>query len=73
VASPVGVEGPFHDPRVIPLSPKAIGSRLVGILEEILKTPFQLIEPMLPSSNDDKKDRSRPQEDFEEPPQTPAP
>ncbi len=73
VAIPVGVEGPFHDPRVIPLSPKAIGSRLVGILEEILKTPFQLIEPMLPSSNDDKKDRSRPQEDFEEPSQTPAP
>ncbi|WP_054032212.1 AsmA-like C-terminal domain-containing protein [Desulfatitalea tepidiphila] len=73
VAVPVGVTGPFHNPRVIPLSPKAIGSRLVGILEEILKTPFQLIEPILPSSNDDNKDRSRPQENAEEPPQTPAP
>ena len=73
VAIPVGVEGPYNNPRVIPLSPKAIGSRLVGILEEILKTPFQLIEPMFPSSDDGKKDRSRPQENAEEPQQTPAP
>jgi len=73
VAIPVGVEGPFHDPRVIPLSPKAIGSRLVGILEEIVKTPFQLIEPMFPSSDAHGKSRTGSHENDDDLPQAPAP
>ncbi|RJQ78149.1 MAG: hypothetical protein C4519_12355 [Desulfobacteraceae bacterium] len=50
VAVPVGVRGPLTNPNVTPLSPKAVGSRLLGIMERTLETPFKLIEPILPSS-----------------------
>lgn len=52
VAIPMGVDGPLSDPRVVPLSPKSVGGRLLGILERTLKTPFRLIEPVLPGNND---------------------
>ncbi|MFZ1984478.1 MAG: AsmA-like C-terminal domain-containing protein, partial [Desulfatitalea sp.] len=50
VAIPVGVQGPLSDPEVVPLSPKAVGSRLLGILERTVKAPFELVEPILPKS-----------------------
>jgi hypothetical protein len=50
VAIPVGVYGPVTNPEVRPLSPKAVGSRLLGIMERILQTPLKLIEPILPKS-----------------------
>ncbi|KJS30629.1 MAG: hypothetical protein VR64_15565 [Desulfatitalea sp. BRH_c12] len=52
VAIPVGVRGPLANPRVTPLSPKAVGQRLLGIMERTLKTPFRLIEPILPSQEE---------------------
>jgi len=47
VAIPVGVKGPAFDPKVLPLAPSAIGSRLGGILKRTVKTPFRIIEPIL--------------------------
>jgi hypothetical protein len=47
VAVPVGVRGTLSNPRVTPLAPKAVGTRLLGIMERILKAPFELIEPIL--------------------------
>jgi uncharacterized protein involved in outer membrane biogenesis len=44
VAVPVTVRGEIADPTILPLSPKAVGSRVLGILERILKAPFQLVE-----------------------------
>lgn len=52
VAIPVGVSGPVTDPKVVPLSPKAVGSRLLGIMERTLETPFKLVEPILPKSQE---------------------
>jgi uncharacterized protein YhdP len=46
VAVPVGVKGPLNDPAVVPLSPAAVGSRLGGILERTLKTPFRILSPL---------------------------
>lgn len=50
VAIPIGVKGPLHDPKIIPLSPKAVGARLTGILGGILKAPVQLVEPIFRQS-----------------------
>jgi hypothetical protein len=46
VAVPVGVKGAAADPRVVPLSPTAVGSRLGGILKRTLKTPFRILSPL---------------------------
>jgi len=47
VAIPVGVKGPVVNPTVVPLSPAAVGSRLGGILERTIKTPFRILSPLL--------------------------
>jgi hypothetical protein len=58
VAVPVGVKGPAADPRVVPLSPKAVGSRLGGILKRTLKTPFRILSPLLKDKpSKDQKDK----------------
>jgi len=60
VAVPVEVKGPAADPEVVPLSPKAIGSRLTGILERTIKAPFQLVEFDHASSQSDQKKQEVP-------------
>lgn len=47
VAIPVRIKGPQTDPKVLPLSPTAVGKRLGGILKRTLKTPVRIIEPLL--------------------------
>lgn len=47
VAVPVEVKGPLTNPKIFPLSPKAVGSRLMGIMERTVMAPFQLVEPIL--------------------------
>jgi uncharacterized protein involved in outer membrane biogenesis len=47
IAIPVGVRGTMKAPKVIPLSPKAVGNRLAGILSRTLKAPIEIVEPML--------------------------
>ncbi len=47
VAIPVGVKGSVVNPTVVPLSPSAVGSRLGGILERTIKTPFRILSPLL--------------------------
>jgi uncharacterized protein involved in outer membrane biogenesis len=46
VVVPVEVKGPFSDPSIVPMSPKAVGSRLMGIMERTLMAPLQLVEPI---------------------------
>jgi hypothetical protein len=48
VAVPVRVKGPAADPEILPMAPSAVGSRIVDIIERILKTPYRLVEPILP-------------------------
>lgn len=47
VAIPVRVKGPGADPDILPLSPKAVGARLGGILKRTFKAPVRIIEPLL--------------------------
>jgi hypothetical protein len=47
VAVPVEVKGPLTNPKIFPMSPKAVGSRLMGIMERTVMAPFQLVEPIL--------------------------
>jgi hypothetical protein len=52
VAVPVRVKGPAADPKVVPLSIEAMGSRIGGILKRALETPFKIVEPILPEVSD---------------------
>jgi len=54
VAIPVGVQGPAVDPVVVPLSPGAVGSRLGGILERTIKTPFRILSPLWKDKSPEK-------------------
>jgi len=46
VAIPVRVKGPAADPTITPLSPKAVGTRLAGILKRTINAPVRIIEPL---------------------------
>jgi hypothetical protein len=50
VAVPVRVKGPATNPRVLPLSIGAMGSRIGGILKRTLETPFKIV-PILPEGS----------------------
>jgi hypothetical protein len=43
LALPVSVTGDIRDPRVVPLGPRAVTDRLLGIFERTLKLPGKLI------------------------------
>jgi hypothetical protein len=44
-ALPVSVSGDIRDPRVVPLGPRAVSDRLLGIFERTLKLPGKLVVP----------------------------
>ena len=46
VSIPVKVSGPFADPTVTPLSPSAVGSSLMNLLENTVKLPVKIVEPL---------------------------
>jgi hypothetical protein len=53
---PVKVSGDLKDPKVTALSPSAIGSELLAIMERALDLPFHIINPLLPEKKkDDEK------------------
>lgn len=47
VSIPVEVTGNWNAPAVIPLSPTAVGSELLGIMKSTLGLPFKIIQPVL--------------------------
>jgi hypothetical protein len=47
ISIPVGVTGDISDPTVLPLSPSAVGSEILGIMKRILQLPVKLI-PFIP-------------------------
>lgn len=53
ISLPVRVSGSMDNPVVTPLSPQAVGDRLLGIMKRTLKLPFRLIEPILPREEED--------------------
>jgi len=51
VSVPVKIKGNLSDPEVSFLSPSAIGSAFLGIMERTIKLPITIIEPVLPGKN----------------------
>jgi uncharacterized protein YhdP len=47
LALPVGVSGDIRDPLVVPLGPRAVTDRLLGIFERTLKLPGKLVVPLV--------------------------
>lgn len=50
IALPVSVSGDIRDPLVVPLGPRAVSDRLLGVFERTLKLPGKLVLP--PGSGD---------------------
>jgi hypothetical protein len=48
IVIPVAVRGDLKNPQVLPLSPGAIGSRLVDIMKRTVKLPIKMIKPAQP-------------------------
>jgi hypothetical protein len=57
ISIPFRAVGDLSDPDVIPLSPTAVGSGLLGILQRTLKLPITVIQPVLPGSKDKEGDK----------------
>jgi hypothetical protein len=59
ISIPFRAKGDLDNPVVIPLSPTAVGSGVLGIMERTLKLPITIIQPMLPDEDDstDKDDQ----------------
>jgi len=49
ISVPVRVSGDLRDPKVTVLSPTAVGSELLAPMGRILKLPYKIIDPFLPS------------------------
>jgi hypothetical protein len=49
LSMPVRVSGELRDPKVAYFSPSQVGSELLAPMERILKIPFKVIDPFLPS------------------------
>jgi hypothetical protein len=47
ISIPFRAKGDLNDPDVVPLSPTAVGSGILGILERTLKLPITIIEPVI--------------------------
>ncbi|NLI80141.1 MAG: hypothetical protein GX443_00420 [Deltaproteobacteria bacterium] len=46
ISIPVQVTGNADDPTVIPLSPSAVGSKLLGHVKRVFRLPLRLIQPL---------------------------
>jgi uncharacterized protein YhdP len=55
VTIPVGVTGKLNDPEVSVMSASAVGTSLLDLAERIIKSPFKLIESIIPWDSEDKK------------------
>ena len=53
ISIPVRVRGDLNDPGIIPLSPSAIGSGLLGVMKRTLTFPYKLIQPIMPRSEEE--------------------
>jgi hypothetical protein len=52
ISLPVRVTGKMDKLLVNPISPMAVGDRMVGIMERTMRLPFRLIEPFFPSEEE---------------------
>jgi hypothetical protein len=59
ISIPFKAVGELADPDVIPLSPTAVGSGLLGILQRTLELPITIIQPVLPGSKDEEEKKDQ--------------
>ncbi len=55
ISVPVKVSGDLSDPSIVPMSPSALGSKLVGIMKQVLKAPLKIVSPFTNSHGGDSK------------------
>ena len=55
ISFPFKAKGDLKDPIVIPLSPMAVGSGVLGIMERTLKLPITIVQPILPKGKTEPK------------------
>jgi hypothetical protein len=48
VAIPMRATGHLDDPRIIPLSPTAVGTSILEMMKRTLMLPIQIIQPIVP-------------------------
>jgi hypothetical protein len=58
VSVPVQATGKLSDPVVVPLHPSAVGSGIVNLMTDILKTPIKLLDKLPFESSDDNPAKS---------------
>jgi hypothetical protein len=66
VSIPVRVTGDWKDPTVTPLSPTAVGSGLLGIMERTVKLPVTVIEAAAGAANGSKDKEEKKEKKDEE-------
>ncbi len=54
VSIPLKISGNMEDPQITFLSPSAIGSETLGLVERIFKLPIKLVEPVFPPKDKDQ-------------------
>jgi hypothetical protein len=57
ISIPTRVSGDLTNPDVAILSPTAVGSRILKLLENIVTLPVKLIEPILPTDNEQEQEK----------------
>jgi hypothetical protein len=59
ISFPFKAKGDIKDPVVIPLSPMAVGSGVLGIMERTLKLPITIVQPIFPKGKTEQKDQKK--------------
>ena len=67
VTIPLQVRGDVRDPTVIPLSPKAVGSEVYGIMKRTLSLPFKILQPLVPEGKEEKPEQGQKRQEYESP------
>ncbi len=60
ISVPVKVSGEIADPSIIPMSPSAIGSKLIGIMKQVLQAPLKVVSPSSSPFGNSKSPESSP-------------
>jgi hypothetical protein len=45
ITLPIRIHGDLQDPKIVPLAPSEVGSRLMGIMKRTLEVPFKFVHP----------------------------
>jgi hypothetical protein len=46
ISVPVRVSGDLSDPSIVPMSPTAVGSKIFGMMKQVLQAPFKVVSPL---------------------------